>query len=233
MRLPALHRANGAGNIAVPFIRRPAAGELEDIAGQGADIFELRLDLLEESARRQAREIAGSFAGFPLIATARSSAEGGGGGDDRQRESLLAAAAACAWALDIELASSGLHAAVGEIAARHECDLIVSAHRLDATPDAGELARLADAAFALGADVFKIACLVKDEEDVRRLADLVAAGRQDGRKIAAMGMGDSDLACKSRARLGRAGSFFVFARSKDATAAGQPSVQWLARRLAG
>ena len=232
MRLPSLHRANGTGNIAVPFTRRPAAGELDALARQGADIFELRIDLAECSTPEQVRKTAESFAGFPLIATARSVAEGGRAAGDQLRRELLAACADHASAIDIELASPGLHNDIAAMAAGRACDMIVSSHHLDATPDSEKLAELAEAAFAVGADVFKIACMVSNEGDVQRLAELVASGRENGRKIAAMGMGDSDLARESRATLGRAGSFFVFARAADATAAGQPGIEWLARRLA-
>ena len=232
MRLPAPHRANGAGNIAVPFTESPAAGELATLTEQGADIFELRLDLIASATPQQAGKIASAFAGFPLIATARSIAEGGRNCAGQERVGLLAAAAEHAWAIDIELASRDLHEAVAKLAAEHNCDLIVSSHHFDATPDPEKLTRLAQNAFAIGADVFKIACQVASQADVNNLADLIAAGGKDSQRIAAMGMGDSELARQSRVQLAKAGSLFVFASARNATAAGQPSLQWLARQLA-
>ena len=232
MRLPALHRSHGAGNIAVPFDRRPETGELAALAALGADIFELRLDMAGCDSPEQAHELARAFKGFPLIATARSVAEGGRANDDQMRLMLLAATVEYASAIDIELASSSLHDRVIRMASSHECDLIVSFHHFGATPDSGKLAQLSRDAFALGADVFKIACLTRNEDEVGRLAALLAAGKEFGKKIAAMGMGDSQLARDSRVKLGRAGSFFVFARSAKETAPGQPEIEWLAEKLA-
>ena len=224
----------GSGKIAVSFSRLPhSAEELKTLDARGGDLFELRLDLAARTARSRAiSKMAAAFAGWPLIVTARSKAEGGTLNCPEKQARLLMAAASNASAIDLELASQSFREEIRAAANAHGCELILSHHDLATTPPLAELNRLMDEAFAAGADLFKLTTTTSTPEHIEILAEVLAQAKRASRKIAVMGMGK--LAGVSRLRLAREGSQFVFACISEAesTATGQPTLDWLAERLA-
>ncbi len=219
------------GAIAVPFDRAAKPGEIEGLEGDGADIFELRLDMAGSPSPEDAERMAASFGGRPLICTCRSAAEGGRGGADHERLMALAATVRHAHALDVELSSPSILPQAALLAAENGCELVVSLHFLDGTPELGDLEELAEQAAAAGADLIKVATTVSADGDVDTLAELLKRERDRGREIAVMGMGDGEAAAESRVRLAKLGSAFVFARAEIESAPGQPGLKWLAERL--
>lgn len=219
------------GSIAVPFARAADPDELERLAGAGADFFELRIDLAGCDSPEDAERMAASFGGRPLICACRSAAEGGRGGADHERLMMLAATVRHAHALDVELSSPQILPQAALLASENGCELVVSLHFLDGTPDLGDLEELAEQAAAAGAGVIKVAATCSGDGDVDTLAELLRREREKGRDIAVMGMGDSDVAAESRVRLAKLGSVFVFARAELESAPGQPGLKWLAERL--
>lgn len=227
-----LPRIDG-GAIALPFDRAAKHDELAQLRKQGADIFELRLDLAGNPTQAQAAMLSASFAGHPLIATCRHPDEGGQGDADVARLSRLAACVEHASALDIELAAASILPEAKILATKHGCELIVSFHDLNATPELARLENIMDDAFAAGATVAKIVTTVTTEADLANLQELLALARSTNRPLAIMGMGETDLALRSRLELARAGSLFVFARAGLETTPGQPELAWLASQLRG
>jgi 3-dehydroquinate dehydratase-1 len=147
----------------------------------GLDLLEVRLDGL-------VRRALPATWGLPVIATARHPAEGGEGNlSVSQRRKLLGAALPWAAAVDVELRSAEPLASV--IASAHQLGrtVILSHHDFKATPTRKVLCELVARAGDAGADLFKIATLIRNPEDLRRMIDL----QMDGSEIpvAAMGMG--------------------------------------------
>ena len=218
--------------IALPCSAALPAGELADLASRGAELFELRLDLSAIATAADAAEAARSFAGHRLIATCRSAREGGRPRPDAERLELLRACAPHAAAIDIELSSTEIFAEVAALCSPGGPDLLVSHHDVAGTPPLADLARVADEAAAQDAAAIKIATVTKEPRDVEVLAELLATQLDLGRRIAVMGMGEGEIPRQSRVELGRAGSYFVYAKhGPHESAPGQPGLDWLAAQL--
>jgi len=125
---------------------------------------------------------------LPVIATARHPGEGGVGNLSlTKRRDLLASALPWAAAIDVELRSAKVLAPV--IAEAHQAGstVILSHHDFKGTPSLGVLKKLASRAASEGADVFKVATLLRDPKDLQRLIDLQLSS--PGIPVVAMGMG--------------------------------------------
>ena len=105
--------------------------------------------------------------------------------------------------------------------------VIGSFHDFGATPDAARLAAVEVRGRAQGADVVKIAAMVKDARDLARLFALPAQARGP---ICVLGMGDRGGV--SRVALPCAGSCLAYGSLGKATAPGQWSCRNLAKELA-
>ena len=154
-------------------------GQIIQAVQSGAQMIELRLDLLRTDP-------AGLFSGLPshvkVVATCRP-------GDYRtdERISMLTSAIKLGAAyVDIELESSDQFAGqVMEAAARQKCEVIISHHDFEATPDQKGLINKLEQCFRRGGDVAKIATQVRNRED---LLNLLSLYRLPGRKVV-LGMG--------------------------------------------
>ncbi len=138
----------------------------------GLDFAELRLDALAV----EPAQLAALFAGHPrLVATCRP---GRGRTAEQRAELLRAAAAAGAAYLDVDLDDPpALRMAAAVAARRCGCELIVSHHDFQATPDAARLRQLRQACFAAGAGLAKIACTPAGPRDNARLLGLLDSAR--------------------------------------------------------
>jgi 3-dehydroquinate dehydratase I len=103
------------------------------------------------------------------------------------------------------------------IARQHQCDVIISYHNYEFTPTRLELEGVVDECFYLGADVAKLATMVKSEADNVNLLSLYNTKR----RIVAIGMGEKGRI--SRVLALRFGAEFSFAApdNQEGTAPGQ------------
>ena len=169
---------------------------LEEAAREPAELFELRLDSLEEEPDVEAL-VKASFR--PVIATCRSVAEGGAfaGGATERRRILSRAAAAGAAYLDAEAAD------LESLADRNGAILIVSMHDFNSTPDdlRDRVLKMAD----LPADWVKFAVMANKPSDNIRVFEAL----RDCPKPA-IGIAMGDMGLPSRILGGRFGSRVTF-----------------------
>ena len=145
------------------------------------DLLEARLDSL---ALRGIPEIWP----LPVIATARHPDEGGKGGlSPARRRNLLEEALPWASALDIELRSAREFAPV--IASAHQMGrtVILSHHDFSLTPPLSDLKKLAARAADHGADLFKVATVLREQRDLLRLIEFQMGEKKV--QVTTMGMG--------------------------------------------
>ena len=149
----------------------------------GVDILEARLDSLVVSRLSKIQTWP-----LPVIATARHPGEGGSGNlAVVERRRLLEEALPWASALDVELRSARALAPVLAQAHQHGRTVILSHHDFRATPTVASLKKLASRALDEGADLFKVATLLRDPGDLQRLIELQASYGKIS--VVAMGMG--------------------------------------------
>lgn len=166
-----VHEASG-----LKWLKRSAKGDL-----QALDVLEARLDMIG------GLELPKKWA-LPVIATARHPGEGGAGNLSlSQRRRLLANALSWAAAIDIELRSAKALAPVVAEAHQSGRTVILSHHDFKGTPSLAVLKKLASRAASEGADVFKVASLLRDPKDLQRLIELQLSS--PGIPVVAMGMG--------------------------------------------
>ena len=149
-----------------------------------------------------------------LIATCRP----GSFPDNARKARLLAAVAAGAAYVDIELESKdGYRKEIMAKAGEFGCEVIISFHDHENTPDRKTLSAIVQDSFRKGADIVKIACFVRSERDNARLLGLL----DDSRKIVVIGMGEKGRITRVVAPL--LGSPFTFASLTEGrqTAEGQ------------
>ncbi len=148
---------------------------------RGIDSLEVRLDCLEGI------RLPGKFP-LPVIATARHPAEGGSGDLPLSRRSeLLRDSLAWASAIDVELRSASRLAPVVAEAHQHGRTVILSHHDFAATPTVSVLRKLSLRAADAGADLFKVATLLRDQHDLQRLIEFQMSSAKV--PVVTMGMG--------------------------------------------
>lgn len=202
------------------------------VAAGEADLVELRADLFDEptaagvaTALRRLRT-----APRPIVLTVRSGDEGGRAMPEALRADIYRAGIEHADAVDVEIASVDLVAELVPLARAAQKLVVLSAHDFDGTPTRDALQALVDRAYALGADVAKIATVARAPADLHTLLELTLAARTRGIVTLAMG----PLGPLSRVVLPAAGSLLTFAAADRPTAPGQLPLAELAtlvRRL--
>lgn len=188
----------------------------------GVDLAEVRLEALSPTVD-DVKEIFSQPA--RLVATMRP-----GHHSDEERLMILAAAIdAGAAYVDIELESSTIvREGVLAAARKNGCEVIVSYHDFERTPDQERLRKIVDDCFAVGADIAKIACLTNSRADAARILGLL-----DGDKpVIAIGMGKLGRITRVAAPL--LGSPFTYASQGEGqgTAEGQIEARELRTILA-
>lgn len=172
---------------------------------------EIRLDLLALSVE----QIQAIFAANTnLIATCRP----GQYDDDARRQLLLTAIEAGAAYVDIEMDSSdAFKAEIIETARTKGCQIIVSYHDHEKTPERAELDHILRWCAEFDPDIIKIACMVNAVRDNARLLGLLDSDR----RLLVVGMGEQGKMTRVVAPL--LGSFCTFAAysSEKSTAPGQ------------
>ena len=166
-------------------------------AEMGADILEIRLDLLGirdlEIASETIRKIK-SETRLPLILTNRSSMEGGKWqGKEAERTELLKNLLSLRDgpdAVDIEL-SAGRKARDRVIKAAKTCGktVIVSFHNFSETPPFQEMKTIFEESFLAGADIAKLAVMPHSMKDVLDLLGASLDAKEAGGAVCAIAMG--------------------------------------------
>ena len=156
--------------------------------------------------------------GKKLIATCRP----GKIKDDDRADMLKTAVEAGATYLDIEYeAPAEFKNDLIDYAHKHQCDVIISYHNYDRTPELDELEKIVEQCYAMGADLAKVATHVNMNRDNSKILSLYKA---PGRLVA-VGMGD--LGRISRIVAPFLGAEFTYASLNDSsqTAPGQISYE--------
>jgi len=206
------------------------AEQIAAAAHAGAQLVELRVDLIEDLA--QVEEVLRAARRLPLLVTLRCAAEGGAWrGTERERITLLTALADLEPDfLDLEFKSlrdAPALAALGAVRRRNRPRLIVSWHdTIGCPPDPREIARLQRA--AAPAAITKTVCAARDARDALRMLRVLRDGAPAGGRIA-LAMGAAGLASRVLAR--KFGAFLTFASPMPdtQTAPGQPTIDELRR----
>lgn len=207
-----------------------AAAAMRAAQQGGAELIELRLDLLPADAERSLPD----QAALPVLATCRSGDEGGKGGRDdvARARRLVAAAAHGASYIDFEWAawnrSSEARRIISDAIGTHAgpggkpIGLVLSAHDFTGRP-AG-LMTLAKAMWASPARVAKIAYTAKTAADAFDALDLLHAAGRD-RPTIALAMGEHGVMTRLLAR--KLGAFCTFAAADagSGTAPCQPTLE--------
>ena len=180
-------------------------------AVSGLGFAEVRLDMAGLTVDETKR----LFAAHPnLIATFRPGAASAAA----RRQCLLAAVHAGAAYVDVELeAPEGYRKRLVGAARDHRCRVIVSHHDDDRTPDRETLSVIAARCFDAGADVAKVACRVRTEQDSARLLGLLDSEK----RIVVVGMGEKGLITRLAAPLLGAPFTFAALEEGEETAPGQ------------
>jgi len=189
-------------------------------AGQHADLFELRLDIIGQGWPGLVEHL-----NRPWIATCRPRSEGGAwnGSEARRKEELLKACHLGAAMIDLEISTPNLERLSTII--RKQSGLIISYHNFESTPPLEELIEIVEQQFDKGADIAKVATFANQLQDNITVLNLLRHFR--GRQIAAMAMGEPGACSRLLGRT--AGSVVTFAAvsAELQSAAGQLTVDEL------
>lgn len=184
------------------------------------DVLEYRLDNLLRCEREASQVMASSPR--PVLLTVRSPAEGGHGDlDAATRLASYRRHLGAADFVDTEIASLALPEFAGfaeEVHASGGC-LIASTHDFEEFPGREIIADRIAEAYAVGADIAKVAVVVTTMAQLFDLVSLVEYHHGKGRAISAMGMGP--LGKVSRLVLAKAGSCLNYGYLRVANAPGQ------------
>ncbi|MFZ3169611.1 MAG: type I 3-dehydroquinate dehydratase [Candidatus Methanoperedens sp.] len=151
----------------------------------GADILELRIDLISEDPHRIIKEL--KELGLPVIITNRMKKEGGAwSGSEEERIHELMSLIPYADAVDIELCAEKKNLVINE-ARRAGKKVIISTHDFQNIPDNGVMAGLIRESFEAGADIAKLAVMPNSLDDVLRLLDVTL---HSSGQVCAIAMGE-------------------------------------------
>ena len=186
--------------------------------GLGADLVEVRLDLLPGDPIRIIREVREATT-LPIIATNRMIQEGGAfhGGEDERIE-ILAGASAWADIVDVELRAEGRDRLMKMV----DGPVIISYHDFEGMPPLDVLRSMLKEIFEAGAEIAKIALTPASLEDCLDLLKLVL--ETEG-PTTLMGMGDVGRHLRAVAPI--YGSVLTYGYIESATAPGQIPVKAL------
>lgn len=191
------------------------------------DLVEVRLDLtglcggrwMEHCAAIQQQKM-------PVLLTIRDENEGGAWqGREAERLGLYLAGLKSVSAVDIEIGSPAMEL-LPETAHRHRVQVIGSFHDFKRTPSLAELQAVETRGRRIGADIVKMAAMVRSPEDLARLFAYPARAKGP---VSIMGMGPTGSV--SRIALPCAGSCLVYGALGQATAPGQLPCRQLVREL--
>ena len=177
------------------------------------EMAEIRLDLTEFDDEAIDTVFAQDV---PLVATCRPDNMT----EKQQYFKLRRAIEAGATYVDIEIeAAEDQRKALIEIAKKHACKVIISYHNFEETPGMRELFEIVDDCYKKGADVAKLATMVKSDADNARLLSLYSVEKP----VVALGMGEAGKVSRVIAPLLGAEFTFASVDGSEGTAPGQIS----------
>ncbi|HEY9205638.1 MAG TPA: type I 3-dehydroquinate dehydratase [Candidatus Methanoperedens sp.] len=136
----------------------------------GADILEIRIDLLDVDARQLLQDL--KKPGMPVIITNRMIQEGGAwNGTEAERIEMLVSLLPLADAVDIELCAMKRDTVVKRAKSAGKT-VIISTHDFQRTPDYDKMMDIIRESFAVGADIAKLAVMPASLDDVLRLLNV-------------------------------------------------------------
>ena len=191
------------------------------------DMLEVRLDLvglcgghwleLCEAIQKQ---------GMPVLLTIRDASEGGAWqGGKEERLALYVEGLASVSAVDVEI-GTGMLKILASAAHRRRVKVVGSFHDFEGTPTLAQFKAVEKRGRRMGADVVKVAAMVKTPADLARLLAMPANAKGP---ICVLGMGA--LGTISRVALPCAGSCLAYGSLVTSTAPGQLSCRQLAKEL--
>ncbi len=214
--------------VAVPFTDDADDADLARAQALGADIAEFRIDRFTSREPDHVVSRVRCSARLPTIATIRNAAEGGAWtGTGESRLELFRAVLPDVEAVDVELSADRVMEPV--LTAAHALDrpVIVSMHDFRGTPPLAELTDSVARARDAGADVVKVATMVRSQDDLRSLAGLLSTDH--GIALVVIGMGS--LGAPSRLLFPFLGSRLTFAAFGESSAPGQLPLHEMAATL--
>lgn len=180
----------------------------------GADILELRIDLLDSDTHLALQEI--KKTGLPVIITNRMKQEGGAWkGSEEERIRTLISLLPEADAVDIELCANDRDEVVRK--ARYAGKtVIISTHDFQKTPENEVMKGIIKDSFAAGADIAKLAVMPNSLSDVLRLLEVTLNSKAE---VCTIAMGE--IGRYSRVVAPLYGSVMTYGYVDKATAPGQ------------
>lgn len=230
-KLGDLSLTSGRPLVAVSFTDADARQDLAEARHAGVAIAELRIDLFARLTPDYVVRQAERLSGLPTLATIRLASEGGAWkGEEAARLALFQAVLPLVDGLDIELQTPATIATLQPALREAGKLLVISHHDVEATPPYETLAEICRRAAEAGADVVKIATMVRGDDDIATLARLLV--ELPARNLVVIGMGEKGLA--TRIAFPEKGSLFTFAaKGERASAPGQIPYPEMLRRLSG
>lgn len=197
-------------------------------APANCDLVEVRLDLTGLCGGEWIRLCAAiQKQRMPVLLTIRDEAEGGAWkGREAERLALYLAGLKSVSAVDVEVGAPALEI-LAQQAHRHGVQVVGSFHDYEGTPDMGRLHAVEVRSRKMGADVVKIATMVRNAKDLARLFALPACAKGP---MCVLGMGETGSV--SRVALPCVGSCLAYGALGQATAPGQLTCRQLAKELA-
>ncbi len=199
----------------------------------GADVIELRIDLLNAEERDEAK-IKRFLKGvnMPVILTNRSKEEGGSfTGTEAERIEMLRGITATGLvdAVDIEFNAEGKEEVI-EQAKRMNIQVIVSLHDFSGMPAQDDILKIIEAMYSAGAGIAKVAVTPRNRLESLNLLQITEQVSSEGHALIAIGMGDWGRHLRVIAPL--YGSVLTYGYIEDgAVAPGQFSVAELSEML--
>ncbi|TRZ89425.1 MAG: type I 3-dehydroquinate dehydratase [Methanosarcinales archaeon] len=190
----------------------------------GADILELRIDLLDSNAHLALHDI--KKTGLPVIITNRMKQEGGAwNGSEEERIRTLISLLTEADAVDIELCAKDRDAVVKKARDAGKT-VLISTHDFEKTPGNEVMKGIINDSFAAGADIAKLAVMPNSLSDVLRLLDVTFYAKG---AVCTIAMGEKGK--HSRVVAPVYGSVMTYGYVETATAPGQLRVDELRQIL--
>ncbi|RZN35663.1 MAG: type I 3-dehydroquinate dehydratase [Methanophagales archaeon ANME-1-THS] len=216
----------------VAVMRALSVRDAERAKKNGADMLELRIDLLNDKERDggKIKEFI-SMRHMPLIVTNRRRAEGGSfTGTEEERIALLSSILETAEVdfVDLELSSPpAVRARLVELAQGLQIPIIFSFHDFRGMPPRAELVRIVTSMYEEGGSIAKIAVTPQTLSDALLMLNLTDEIAREGKLFAAIGMGPIGRHLRVVAPLYGSVLTYGFIEGEEEVAPGQFSVKEL------
>ncbi len=183
----------GRAPVIAAVLTRLSGDAVTRAKADGADIIELRLDLLNAEERREA-DIKSFLEGcnMPVILTNRCRDEGGSfTGTEYERIEMLRTIIATGLvdAVDIEFIAESKKDVI-ETAKRVDIPVIISLHDFSGMPAPDEILEIVEAMYSVGGSIAKVAVTPMNRVDCLNLIQITEQISREGRALITIGMGD-------------------------------------------